>query len=63
MNQQYFISNLVIIVNTFSVLALIATISQCCLHSPILCQSATNGMSKSMSHPKMAAPGEALSTV
>ncbi len=34
-----------------------------CLCSPILCQSATNGMSKSMSHPKMAAPGEALSNV
>jgi hypothetical protein len=56
--HQYFISNLVIIVNTFSVLVLIATISQ---RLPILCQSATNGMSKSMSCWRMVAPGEALS--
>jgi hypothetical protein len=34
-----------------------------CLCSPVLFQSAMNGMSKSMSHPNIAAPGEALSTV
>ncbi len=35
----------------------------CCLCSPIFFQSAMNIMSKSMSHPNIAAPGEAFSTV
>ncbi len=62
-NHKYIITNFVIIVNTLAFSCWLPWLVSDCLLSPILRQSATNGMSKSMSCPKMAAPGEALSTV
>ena len=61
--NQYFISNLVIIVNLFSVFSLIATIGQYLPSISYFVPVTMNGMSKSISRPKIAAPGLAWSTV
>ena len=62
-NNEYLITDLGIIIDAPFILALILRSVSDCLCSPILYQPAMNGMSKSISCPNMAAPGEALSTV
>ncbi len=56
-------TNFIIVVNTFVILRLLLRSVWCCLQSPNFFQSAMNGMSKSMSHPNIAATGEAFNTV
>jgi hypothetical protein len=61
--QQYFVTGLIIPVYmgiaSLSVLLFVC----CCLYSLIFDQSARHGPSNNTSHPKLAAPGEVLSTV
>ncbi len=61
--QQNLIANFVIIIDLLTVLACHVKISLALPVISYLFQSAMNGMSKSMLHPNIAAPGEALRTV
>ncbi len=59
---KYFLANYVIIINPAFVFMGGVKVSLC-LCSPIFFQSAMNGMSNRISHPNIAAPGEAFNTV
>jgi hypothetical protein len=63
LTDKYFIANFVIVTDVFLFLLSLLQSVMLCLNSPIYFQSAMNSTSKSMSRPKIAAPGEAFNTV
>jgi hypothetical protein len=61
--QQYFVTGLILPVYMGTVFPAHVLAVCWCPYFPILDHSARNGMSNNMSHPKIAAPGDVLSTV
>ena len=61
--RQYFVAGLIVSVYTGTVFPVRVVISLFLSAFPILDKSARQGTSNNLSHPKIAAPGEVLSTV